>query len=1114
MYSNWEESMNRFIKFLIAGAVIMGFQVPAFAQASLEEVIVTAQRTEQSLQDVPIAVTALSSDDLDTKQVVTFSDLQLNVPGLNFGQTNFGAASINLRGIGRLSTGNSFDQSVSYHVNEAPVGASGVGLEQYDVARVEVLRGPQGTLFGRGATAGAVNVITNKPDFDETYGSVKVTAGNFNTQKIEAMVNLPISENLAVRFAGYDLQRDGFIDNLFLPNTDYDGRNQNSGRFSLRWNASDATTIDLSFSNYNEESSRALKGRYVCDESPTANRGCVLGSKGSDLANPAGVYDGIISSVFLNTSPPGVGTATYKALGLLNAKESRPENMTARQAHADFAPIWKADSETIQFNLTHQLDVGTLSFNYTGLDTASYTRSDTDMAVNPAIAVRSGSPGAYTYARDTSANVALLDGCAGDWCGVTGPTRAEEVAGVLADGSALTTKYTFANVSRGTFIDGTTGNGSDDYYELKFASDFDGPHNFLLGINSYEVYVTGRYLTVSSPLAQLSSLLYYYPSNFGTLNNYQLEAEGIFGEYYYQINDDMKLTVGARFADETKTNNQFRTTYYMGTNVNGISAGGISAAGQLLFDWPKNGGVKLVHNTLWGSCIEGMTGTLLTGFQSGFKADHLARTDDTCSENADEIIAQHDGAAAAITQASAAFRAAKLTYVGAGAPTDPTNPIAQAYGAALAGFMNAVSEAVPSMYNMDEQYNIPGWPAYQANKFDYETTSGRVVFDWKYDENSMMYASFARGVKPAGVNPAANPRVYKPCSAGSTGGASWPATTAENGCVDIPAQTKKEVADTLEIGVKTDLMDGQLRVNANVFTTDYTDLQIASVVAATTYNFNSDAEISGAELELTYLPEWDSNLRFDFMLSLLDTEITSDDRRINPFNKLGVGTANDISNTHHEIKCTAILYESTACVGNNFVVEKSKLLAKGPTAIGGDNTLDVTAWLTGLGTINGLGGATATLLPSYGDRNCFDKASDCSATFFDIPTITGSTASLKGNSLPQSPEFSGNLSASYTFNMSNGWTLIPTASYYFQDESFSTEYNATVSDVIDDWEEINLGLLVIPASGDWSLKAYAKNVTDEDNVTTKYNSTDVTGNFQSWQYRDPRTVGVELNMNF
>ena len=106
------------------------------------------------------------------------------------------------------------------------------------------------------------------------------------------------------------------------------------------------------------------------------------------------------------------------------------------------------------------------------------------------------------------------------------------------------------------------------------------------------------------------------------------------------------------------------------------------------------------------------------------------------------------------------------------------------------------------------------------------------------------------------------------------------------------------------------------------------------------------------------------------------------------------------------------------------------------------------------------------------------------------------------------------MSVSYDFRTANGYTLIPTVGYYFQDDSFSTEYNATISDVIESWDEVNLGLVVIPPQGDWSIKAYARNVTDEDNVTTKYNSTDITGNFQSWQYRDPRTLGMEFTMNF
>ena len=140
--------MNRFIKYCLAITVALGFQVPAFAQASLEEVIVTAQRTEQSLQDVPIAVTALSADDLEGRQVVTFSDLQLNVPSLQFGQGQYANSSISLRGIGALAVGQSYDGSVGYHLNEVPIPTSAIGDENFDVARIEVLRGPQGTLYG------------------------------------------------------------------------------------------------------------------------------------------------------------------------------------------------------------------------------------------------------------------------------------------------------------------------------------------------------------------------------------------------------------------------------------------------------------------------------------------------------------------------------------------------------------------------------------------------------------------------------------------------------------------------------------------------------------------------------------------------------------------------------------------------------------------------------------------------------------------------------------------------------------------------------------------------------------------------------------------------------
>ena len=111
-------------------------------------------------------------------------------------------------------------------------------------------------------------------------------------------------------------------------------------------------------------------------------------------------------------------------------------------------------------------------------------------------------------------------------------------------------------------------------------------------------------------------------------------------------------------------------------------------------------------------------------------------------------------------------------------------------------------------------------------------------------------------------------------------------------------------------------------------------------------------------------------------------------------------------------------------------------------------------------------------------------------------------------------ELTTSLGISYNFEVGNGISVVPNIYYYYQSDMFSTEYNVVATDTIESWDEINLGLLYVPAQGDWTIKAYARNVTDEDNVTTKYNSTDITGNFQTWQYREPRTVGIELTMDF
>ena len=1145
--------MNKLIKFFIAGALVLGFQVPAFAQASLEEVVVTAQRTEQSLQDVPIAVTALSGDDLVEKQVITFSDLQLNVPSLQFGQGQYADSSISLRGIGALAVGLSYDGSVGYHINQVPIPTSAIGDENFDISRIEVLRGPQGTLFGRGSTGGAVNVVTSQPDFDETYGRAKITAGNYNTQKLEGMFNMPINDSLAVRFAGYALKRDGFIDNLYMPDSHYDNRDQGAGRMTLAWQNGD-TSASLMYQQYNENSHRSRKGDYICTTSPTPDRGCILGGTGKDMPNPAGTYDGMIGAFLLGIAPPGGDYQRYIDLGLLSGDAIRPTGMNRQQTHSDFEPIWESDAETVIFEIAHQLDAGELSLSYSTYDSKYKSRADTDMTVGPRIGRTNTTTGLVEV--NPTAQVIMYDLVNGGDRGVGGPTIAEENYGgspTLKTG-IYQDNYILQSGNRTTFINGNVGEAQNRYAEAKFVSDFDGPHNFILGANYMEQESIDRFLTASSPLTMLAGAASYYLPTFGPSFEFSMQALGVFGEYYYQINDDMKLTVGARWADETKDYDTIDASYYTAVDYAGAP---YSTAAFNVGDALRSGTDAIaadqaflidaaIHTSVVNfAYLESTTADVITALSSG-----TTNAAASYSESGAEAIAREElrnGAdyTTAINAATQAYvvgfnsivdnfttlgDAARNAAIASGyeqvlgktiaSATPEEKAAADRSFAKVANLANYVAlvkaaGAVPSLQAVDSGYLNPTWPSYLQDKFDYETVAGRVVFDWQYNDNSMMYVSYARGVKPGGINASVNPRTFKPCSAGA-----WGLAGPANTCVDVPPQTEEEVADTFEIGVKTDLMDGQLRLNATAFFTDYTDLQIASTINASEFNFNSDAEIMGAELELTYLPEAFPNLRVDFMANFLDTEITSADKKLNPFNKLAIGMPEDMSATHAMVSCTVILFDSSdACIGTRFLVLKSDLdtvLANGTYTNG---TLTPSAinsplmWVADLGTLNTDG--TAATYPSYGDRNYYDAPSYANiAGFMNLTTSGGATVSIKGNSLPQAPEESFNLAFSYTHSMGNGMTLIPTASFYYQSEMFNSEFNSALSDVIDSWEEVNLGLTVIPAQGDWVARVYVRNATDEDNVTTKFNSTDITGNYQTWQYRDPRTVGLELTMDF
>ena len=169
----------------------------------LGTVTVTTQKVEQSIQDVPIAVSAFDEAALDKMQLTGGPDLLKAIPTTAFTASNFGGFNFRIRGIGVDAVAQSSDAGVGIHQNDVPLGANRLlEAEFFDMERVEVLRGPQGTLYGRNATGGVFNAITAKPVLEEYQGSATVTLGNYDTLKYRGMLNVPIGDNIAIRVAG------------------------------------------------------------------------------------------------------------------------------------------------------------------------------------------------------------------------------------------------------------------------------------------------------------------------------------------------------------------------------------------------------------------------------------------------------------------------------------------------------------------------------------------------------------------------------------------------------------------------------------------------------------------------------------------------------------------------------------------------------------------------------------------------------------------------------------------------------------------------------------------------------------------------------------------------
>ena len=233
----------------------------------MEEIVVTAQKRAESLQDAPIAITAFTASDLESKGIDDISQIASLTPNLTFDTTaalsgSSSAAVVFLRGVGSQSFQITDDPGVGTYVDGVYVSTSiGGVLDVIDIERIEVLRGPQGTLFGRNTIGGAVNITSTKPSADGG-SSFTATLGNFNRINIRGTTDIALNENLLLKISGGTKQADGFIEHLITPTSfpdsnstddrqrsrsgeDLGDDNEAAGRLSLLYTPNDDLEIYL-----------------------------------------------------------------------------------------------------------------------------------------------------------------------------------------------------------------------------------------------------------------------------------------------------------------------------------------------------------------------------------------------------------------------------------------------------------------------------------------------------------------------------------------------------------------------------------------------------------------------------------------------------------------------------------------------------------------------------------------------------------------------------------------------------------------------------------------------------------------------------------------------------
>jgi len=806
-------------------------------EGTVAALIVTAQKREEDIQDVPIAISAFTEKTLQEQKIEGGFDLLKAIPNVTFSKNNFTSYNFSIRGIGTKAVSATTDPGVAVSFNNIALLQNRLFEQEYfDVERVEVLRGPQGTLYGRNATAGVINVISAKPNLQEFDGWVKGEVGNYHSKRASAMVNIPLVEDkLAVRLAGSFSDRQGYDYNEGTHHA-INGRDLWSTRLTLAFNPTDHFRTNLVWERFNEDDDRSRTGKQLCHRDPGKlkvgdadvvrrpgvpfdeklmpalfSQGCLPGNLYEDAA--FGTPNGLALPFVFGQLAFGTDCGPYcnnffqigahrdgtyaSVIALEDPYRGMMQSRDLRNITSFRDPKYRAKADVVELNMEFDLSDQLTVFSQT-----AYNKDTT-----------------YSFQDYNRFNTGPVFEDTAQLTHWSYPDQPSPWADLAPGGVFCDPQLGCSNTMAG--FDIAQAKGAQFTQEIRLQSNFDGPLNFSAGAN----------------YTRFETLIDYYVF-FNLITAYARTRP--FSGFLYEFEPDQhQLNVCAR------------GTYFVYIAPNPVPAGDPRAWCPYIDPNP----------------IESINGDGHNYFRS--KNPYKLKSWATFGE-----VYYNISDALKVT--------AGLRY------TDDRKT-----------FIPVPSQVLLAPSIVAGGTVSRGYPEDPPIKQHWGEWTGRLVVDWKpelsFTDDTLLYASYSRGYKGGGANPPS------PGFATAEEGYAmflrdgftesdlemlkqqgiWP--VLELTAVEYGPTFDPEFVDAVEVGAKNTLMGGALTFNTDAFYYNYKDYQVSQIRDRTAVNENFDATAWGLEFQTMFSPSRDFQVIAN--LGYLDTKIADGETSIDIMNR-------------------------------------------------------------------------------------------------------------------------------------------------------------------------------------------------------------------------------------